>query len=283
MRKNIAFIGVGNMAQAIISAITSKDLGFIDWSNIILYNRHIEKIEKYSAYGATVADTLENALNIADCVILCVKPQNFPEILPLLSNCKDVEKKLFISIAAGIDTDTISRAANGAAVVRVMPNTPLMIGQGVSAVCRNDAVSDDDFLFAKSIFLSAGSVVTINEGDMNKIISVTGSSPAYVFMLIKAMYDGACEQGLLRIGDNMGTLTSNELINSICDTIIGSAMLMKQGNKTPEEQMMTVASKGGTTERAISELEKYHIYEAVSCAMKKCTERAEELGQKQNS
>ncbi len=280
MRKKIAFIGVGNMAQAIISGITARETGSVAWSDIILFNRHREKIEKYSSFGSRIADTLNEAVDLADCIILCVKPQNFCEILPTLSKCKNVENKLFISIAAGIGTEAVSSAANGAPVVRVMPNTPLMIGQGVSALCRNSVVSDEDFCFACDIFSSAGTVITIDESEMNKIICVTGSSPAYVFMLIKAMYDGACMQGLLKDGDSNNGLTSDNLITCICDTIIGSAMLMKCGNKTPDEQIATVASKGGTTERAISELERYNIYEAVSSAMKKCTDRAEELGKK---
>jgi pyrroline-5-carboxylate reductase len=108
---------------------------------------------------------------------------------------------------------------------------------------------------------------------MNRIISVTGSSPAYVFLMIKAMYDGAISQGLID-----GGLTEKDLIDSICDTIIGAATLMKMGNKTPEEQIATVASKGGTTERAIAELLNYDFCAGIVSAMQKCTDRADELG-----
>lgn len=278
MRKKIAFIGVGNMATAILTGITSRDDDPISWSNIILYNRHKEKIEKYAALGAIVADSLKDAVDIADCVILCVKPQSFPEILPELSKCNCVEKKLLVSIAAGISCEKISVAANHAPVVRVMPNTPMLIGQGVSAMCRNECVSDFDYDFVCKIFSSAGQVIRINEDEMNRIISVTGSSPAYVFMMIKAMYQGAVEQGLLRDTDVSFGLTEKELIDSICDTVIGAAMLMKLGDKTPDEQIKTVCSKGGTTEKAVAELERYDFYKAFSDAMKKCTARAEELG-----
>jgi pyrroline-5-carboxylate reductase len=114
---------------------------------------------------------------------------------------------------------------------------------------------------------------------MNRIICVTGSSPAYVFMMIKAMLDGAANQGLLRTDDDCG-LTSKELTDCICNTIIGAAELMKSGTKSPEEQIATVASKGGTTERAISELNEYKFCEAIVSAMDKCTRRANELGKK---
>ena len=112
---------------------------------------------------------------------------------------------------------------------------------------------------------------------MNRIICVTGSSPAYVFMMIRAMYKGACAQGLLKNEAGLG-ISEKELVDSICDTIIGATELMKAGTKTPSEQISTVASKGGTTERAIAELEKFYFDEAIISAMKKCTERADELG-----
>ena len=97
-------------------------------------------------------------------------------------------------------------------------------------------------------------------------------------MMIKAMYQGACEQGLLRDEESQKGLTEKELIDCICDTVIGAAMLMKSGEKTPDEQIKTVCSKGGTTEQAVAQLEKYDFYQAFSDAMKKCTLRAEELG-----
>ncbi len=278
MRKKISFIGVGNMATAIISGITSRNLDPVLWSDIVLYNRHKEKIEHYAALGATVADSLEEAVNNSDCVVLCVKPQSFSEILPEFKKYKDIANKLFVSIAAGISSEVISAATNNAPVVRVMPNTPMIIGQGVSAVCRNEYVSDEDYDFVCKIFSSAGSVIRIREDEMNRIISVTGSSPAYVFMMIKAMFQGACEQGLIYDESLSKGLTEKELIDCICDTIIGAASLMKAGNKTPDEQIQTVCSKGGTTEQAVAELEKYDFYQAFSDAMKKCTSRAEELG-----
>jgi pyrroline-5-carboxylate reductase len=103
---------------------------------------------------------------------------------------------------------------------------------------------------------------------MNRIISVTSSSPAYVFLFIKAIYDGAVSQGLETEG----------LLSAVCDTVIGSAQMLKESQKTPDELIQIVASKGGTTERALGELNNFDFYEAIISAMKKCTERANELG-----
>ena len=277
MREKIAFIGVGNMASAIIAGITSAQNSLVRTSDVILHNRHREKIEKYALDGMYIADSLTDAVTKADCVVLCIKPQSFPDILPCLSLIPDVNKKLFITIAAGITSQTVSDAANGAAVVRAMPNTPMLIGQGVSALCRNGAVTDEDFHFACDIFKSSGNVIVIDEDEMNRIICVTGSSPAYVFMLIKAMYDGACAQGLLKNEESGSGLTSKELIDCICDTIMGAAQLMKNGTKTPEEQIQTVCSKGGTTERAVAHFKACEFERMVVDAMQKCTDRADEL------
>lgn len=274
MGKKIAFIGVGNMATATLMGITA---GGGDMSDIVLYNRHVEKIEQYQSQGAVIAGSLREAVEAADIVMICVKPQNFPDVLPLLSACDGVSDKVFVTMAAGISMQTVSDAALGAAVIRVMPNTPMLIGKGVIAVCKNDLVSDEDFGTVCDVFSRSGKVIRIDESEMNRIICVTGSSPAYVFMMIRAMLEGACEQGLLEDGSGKG-LSQKELIDSICDTIIGAAELMKSGEKTPDEQISTVASKGGTTERAISELERYRFDEAIVSAMRKCTERADELG-----
>lgn len=274
MSGKIAFIGVGNMATATLMGITANSP---DMSGIVLFNRHVEKIEKYRSLGAHIALSLKEAVESSDYVMLCVKPQSFPEILPLLAECENVSNKVFISMAAGIFSETISEAAGGAAVIRVMPNTPMLIGKGVIAACRNGKVSDQDFDYICNIFASSGNVIKIDESEMNRIICVTGSSPAYVFMMIKAMCKGAQAQGLC---GNGSSLNEKEITDAICDTIIGAAELMKSGTKTPDEQIATVASKGGTTERAIAELERFDFCRAIVSAMDKCTQRADELGEK---
>ncbi len=277
MSRKISFIGVGNMASAIISGITSREKDPILWSDIILCDKNIEKVAHFIDKGAFIAKDIKQAVEMSDCILLCVKPQNFSDVLPQLSNISSVDEKLFITIAAGISMNDVSIAANGAAVVRAMPNTPMLIGCGVSALCKNEKVSDEDFEFACKIFSSAGKVIKIKEDEMNRIICVSGSSPAYVFMMIKAMFDGAVEQGLLKSENTDSGLSEKELIDAICDTIIGSAKLMKSRNITPLEQIKVVCSKGGTTEQAVWELEKNGFYEAFSNAMMKCTERADEL------
>ena len=279
MRQKISFIGVGNMASAILNGITTRASDPIAWSDIALFDKNEEKMNNYAILGARIAKDLADAVKGSDCIVLCVKPQNFPEILPVLSDIDGIEDKLIISIAAGIATEAIAKGVRNAPIVRVMPNTPMLIGQGVSALCRTQNVRDEDFDFACKVFASAGKIIKITEDEINRIICVTGSSPAYVFMVIKAMYDAAVNQGLLRSADTDSGLCEKDLLDAICDTLIGSAMLAKSSSKTLPEQIQTVCSKGGTTEQAVAELERYKLYEAFDSAMQRCTNRANELGQ----
>ncbi|MBQ3508052.1 MAG: pyrroline-5-carboxylate reductase [Clostridia bacterium] len=263
--RRIAFIGVGNMAGAIIGGMLKS--GAVDYGHLILSDRFPEKCASYVEKGAVIAASPAEAAAQADCIVLSVKPQNFCEILPELGAVEEIDKKLIITIAAGISVETVKTALHGAPVVRVLPNTPMLIGMGVSVICRADDVSLEDFAFVRSIFEASGSVTIIDETDMNRIISVTSSSPAYVFAFINAIYEGAKEQGL----------DGDALLGSICDVVMGSAALLKSGSLTPAEQIKVVTSKGGTTERAMNVLYERDITAMVAEAMKACTARAEEM------
>ena len=263
--RNIAFIGVGNMAGAIIGGLLKS--GAVDHAHLILSDVLTDKCAPYVEKGAVMAATPAEAAEAADCIVLSVKPQNFSEILPLLAAVEGIERKLIITIAAGISSETVKTALHGAPVVRVLPNTPMLIGLGVSVICRADDVSAEDFDFVCRIFEASGSVQIIDEADMNRIISVTSSSPAYVFAFIDAIREGATAQGL--DGDAM--------LHSICDVVIGAATLLKSGDLTPKEQIARVTSKGGTTERAMNVLYERDLAATVTDAMKACTARAEEM------
>ncbi|MBE6585696.1 MAG: pyrroline-5-carboxylate reductase [Ruminococcaceae bacterium] len=266
MARKIGFIGVGNMAGAIIGGITSTE-GGVSYADLVLYDCLPEKCEPYAALGAHIAINECDVALLSDVVVLAIKPQGFPALFETLAHVQNLDRKLIVTIAAGITVESISSALHTSSVVRVLPNTPMLIGQGVSVICRNNAVSADDFAFVVSMFEASGRVVLIDESEMNRIISVTSSSPAYVFAFIKAICDGAAAQGL----------TGEHILPAVCDVVIGSAMLLKQGSKTPEEQISVVTSKGGTTERAMAVLEEDDLYGMLEKAMKACTRRAEEL------
>ena len=264
MRK-IAFIGVGNMANAIIGGLLRS--GAVDCPHLILSDKFPDKCGDYVADGATLAASPAEAAAQADCIVLSVKPQNFPEILPELAAVEGIEKKLIITIAAGITVDTVKTALHNAPTVRVLPNTPMLIGMGVSVICRAPDVAPADFAFVQTMFEASGTVTVIDEVEMNRIISVTSSSPAYVFAFINAICEGAKAQGL----------DGDALLTAVCDVVIGAATLLRDGDLLPAEQISRVTSKGGTTERAMAVLSDRDMAGMVKDAMQACTNRADEL------
>ncbi len=265
----LAVIGVGNMAKAIIDGIQKNDttvdeIRLFD-TNPAQYNSLISGKCPY-----VFCKALSEAVEAADCVLLSVKPQILPTVLKDIAQIKNSEYKLYITIAAGIEAKYVSDSLNGADVVRVLPNLPMTIGKGVSVICKNPLLSSDKFLFVCSLFSSSGSNLLIDESEMNRMIGVTSSSPAYVFKFIDAMYKSALAQGLDAEG----------LVDAICDVFIGSAALLKQSGASPAALMERVASKGGTTERALASLDADNIDKIISAAMTECTKRADELGEK---
>ncbi len=266
MDKKMAVIGVGNMARAIIAGIQGSS---IQISELALYDKNPSQYSllpdgnKEYVYADSIAAAVKNA----DVVLLSVKPQNFADVLAEISVVGGYEKKLYVTIAAGITVSAVSDALGGAEVVRVLPNLPITIGNGVTAIC-NSPIEASKLAFVTSIFETTGSVINIDEAEMNRIIGVTSSSPAYVFKFIDCICKAAEAQGL----------SSENLISTVCDVFIGSALLLKQSGEAPADLIAKVASKGGTTERAISELESAGIEEIIQKAMIACTKRADELG-----
>ncbi len=260
----LAFLGVGNMAGAILGSLR----GMVDDADIILFDRFPEAMARYADRGYICAASAPAAVAAADCVIFAVKPQNMPELFAELKAADVVHGKLLVSIAAGIPIKAFTDAFGPLPVIRTMPNTPMLIGAGVIALCRNALVDDAAFAYVRSLFDAAGSTIVLDEADMNKIISVTGSSPAYVFLFIKSIYESGLAQGLDEAG----------LLDAVCDAVIGSAKLVKASDKTPDELIAMVTSKKGTTEQALLKLEEYRFAEGIHEAMLACTRRAEELG-----
>ena len=265
-QRTMAVIGVGNMAKAVIGGILRSELPI---QRIFLYDKNVEQYRDLPSNDIfAYADTVEQAVSAADVVLLAVKPQNYEELLLEIAAIPKHNERLYISIAAGITSEQVSRALSGACVIRVLPNVPMLIGQGVSVICENQAASEENMRFVDEVFRGAGSTIMIDEVEMNRIIGVTSSSPAYVFRFIQAIYQGALEQNL----------PDRALLDAICDVVIGSAMLLKSSGETPNELIAKVASKGGTTEQALLALTAGSFDETVARAMIACTARADELG-----
>ncbi len=264
--KKIGFIGAGNMATAIIGSLMAQNNGKVDFINIFDLDK--EKCDIMSQKGINIKDSAENVMLASDIIVLAVKPQNYAEVLEALKE-KVTADKVFVSIAAGISISYVQNLlACKCPVVRVMPNTPLLLGKGASALCPSENISDEDKDIVYNMFAGSGVCEYITEEHMNEIIAVNGSSPAYIYLFAKAMADYAKECGI----------DYDKAMNLICATLEGSAKMLKESGDSADTLIKKVSSKGGTTIAALDCLESLGFYDAVKKGMQACTNRAEELG-----
>ncbi|QEY34072.1 pyrroline-5-carboxylate reductase [Caproiciproducens galactitolivorans] len=265
--KGLGFIGAGNMAGAIINGIVGTKT--FPAQKIYVYDINTEKSEALKKKaGIQSVPSLDELVKNCSILFLAVKPQNFSEVLADLKPFVN-DRILFVSIAAGISTSYITRELGcNCPVIRTMPNTPLLVGKGATAMCKTANVADEDFQLVQSLFAACGTVTVLDEKQMNAVISVNSSSPAYVYLFAKAMMDSAVKQGI-------DAATALELI---CQTFEGSAEMLRQPGLTPESLIKMVSSPGGTTLKALDVFYAHHFEGIVDEAMKACTKRAEELG-----
>lgn len=267
-KKKVAFIGVGNMAGVILkSALTQNYLGCDD---IIMFDHYPSQYEKYNTDGIKIktAENAHEAAKEADFILLGIKPQS--DISGVLSDISslDLSTKTFISIIAGVKIKTIEKyIRKTAGIIRTMPNTPLLVGRGVTAICRNEHVNDENFSFAEGLFMAGGTTVVLKEDEINKITAVTSSAVAYFALFVKSIADGSRQLGLEP--ENL-----NELI---CETAMGSLQLMHDMNISPEALIKMVASPNGTTEKALDVFKDKNLPSIIAQAMEACTNRADEL------
>lgn len=262
----IGFIGAGNMATAIINGMLTNNVASAE--NINVFDLDQGKLSVMAEKGINVCETAKQVAQQSHFVVLAVKPQNYAEVLDEIKDAV-TDSTVMVSIAAGISISYVTSSLNAkCACVRVMPNTPLLLGCGATALCPSENISDKDFAVVKSMFATSGVVEVLPESQMNTVIAVNGSSPAYIYLFAKAMCDYACEQGI----------DANAAMELICATLKGSAeMLMKSGD-TPDTLIKKVSSPGGTTLAALDVLNNGGFYENIKSAMDACTRRAEELG-----
>ncbi len=259
MKKTLSFIGCGNMAGAIIDGAASYD--------ICLYDTDKTKYDRFLSKGYTPCESIKETVEKADYIFLCVKPQVAPMVLPEIAEC-DLNGKVVVSIMAGITLDTLTKAlGEGTAIIRTMPNTPLMLGKGVTALCRNDKVNDRKFSDICRLFSEMGEVMVVTEDKITAVTCATGSAPAYAYLFIKAIADEARAMGL----------DQKNLDQIIARMVIGSCHMVLESGKTPGELIRMVCSPNGTTERAMAVFEEEGFCDIVSKAMQACGKRAEEL------
>ena len=260
----IGFIGAGNMASAILNGALRHSV--ILPENVYLSDPYIEKTDLFRVKG--VHTTVSNT-EVADSVgilILAVKPQMFETVLSELKG--HVEGKCVVSIAAGISVDYIKKYLPNTHVIRVMPNTPLLIGKGMTAIADAPDVPASYVDAVTELFGAAGETVVVEEEKINAVIALSGSSPAYFFRFAAAMVSE---------GEKMG-LSPETALNLAAYTMKGSAGMLLRSGKTPKELTDQVCSPGGTTLAALSAFDDAGLDTIVAEAMQRCVKRAEELG-----
>jgi len=264
----IGFIGGGNMAEAIVKGLLAGGVPAVD----ITVAEPVAKRREYlgSAYGVKAVDDNGSVVKPADIVILAVKPQVSAAALRSLPEDSRAGK-LFISIMAGVSTQSIENAlAKGARVIRVMPNTPALVLQAASAIAAGSSATADDMDLALEIFNLLGTACTVEEKLLDAVTGLSGSGPAYVFTFIEALSDAGVKNGLPR---DKATLLAAQ-------TVLGSARMVLETAEHTGVLRDRVTSPGGTTIAGLHALEQAAFRGAIMNAVDMATKRSEELGKK---
>lgn len=268
--KRIGFIGAGNMATALIKGILKANLftsDFVSASDV-----DIEKLDSLkNEYGINIIfKDNEKLVAESDIVILAVKPQIFDKILKEISSKLD-KSKLVISIAAGISTEYIENVVEKELkIIRAMPNTPALILEGATAIAPGSHADEDDVRIGYKIFDAVGKVVVVDESQMDAVTGLSGSGPAYIFMIIEALSDAGVKMGLSR----------SVAMKLAAQTVMGAAKLQIETDMHPGRLKDMVTSPGGTAIAGIHTLEQGGLRTTLINAVESATMRSIELGRK---
>ena len=265
--RRVAFLGAGNMGEALIKGLTQT--GLVPAGSITASDPradHLGQVAKRHGIRAMA----DNAALVsgADVIILAVKPQIMAAVLKEIASVVD-EGKLLISIAAGVSTRKLrDQLGKPARLIRVMPTTPALVLEGVTAIARAEGLKPGDLEAAQELFAAVGKVVVLDEGAMDAVTGLSGSGPAYVAIAIEALADGGVNMGL----DRATAMTL------AAQTVLGSARLILETGVHPGQLKDMVASPGGTTIAGIAALEEAGLRRAFIQAVERATLRSRELG-----
>ncbi len=268
-KHKIAIIGAGNMGRAIIGGLLKgkdADAGQISASR--RSQRALNALAEQFPGINTTSDNVE-AVNSASIVILAVKPQMVVKVIKEIKAAVS-EKTLIISVLAGITTKTLQEKFGlDLPVVRTMPNTPALVDEGATAICAGDFAGDDDLDSARAVFEAVGSVEVVPEYLMDAVTGLSGSGPAFIYMVIEALTDAGVKQGIPRpIASNLAA-----------QTVYGAAKLAIDTGKHPAILRDEVTTPGGTTISAVAELESHGLRTMFIDAVATATRRSKELSQ----
>jgi pyrroline-5-carboxylate reductase len=262
--KQTAVIGAGVMGETLLSGLVRAGRR-VD-QLLVGEKREERAAELQERYGVAVVSNVDAAAK-ADTVALVVKPQDMSDVLAEIAAVLR-PGQLLVSLAAGITTDFIeSRVPHGVAVVRVMPNTPALVDQGMSAISAGSHCDEEHLVEAEALMASVGKVVRVPEKQQDAVTAISGSGPAYVFFVVESMIEAGVHLGLPRS-------TASELA---VQTLVGSALMLRETGEHPTVLREQVTSPGGTTAAALRELEIHRVRAAFLAALEAARDRSREL------
>jgi pyrroline-5-carboxylate reductase len=271
----IGFIGAGNMAEAFICGLTKQNESL----QIQISDPDSQRLTRLeNKYKVGCVSNNEDVFQNNDIVVLAVKPQIMKTVLTEIKPSQIEKHRLIVSIAAGIQLQTIMHILYSELketchhllpIIRVMPNTPALIQYGMSAYCGNMYATNHDMKMVHEILASLGKVIAVDEKQMNAITAISGSGPAYFFYFVESMIQAATNLGFSQEQAHMLVLHTAE----------GAIQLLKQPGACPIQLRKQVTSKGGTTEAAIAEMDSHSVKNVIIKAIAQADKRAKELSQ----
>ena len=265
--KKLFFLGAGKMATAIASGVTASKL--LAAEELLAYDISQAACDNFTKSSGVecCSDAAAGAMD-AECILIAVKPQMINEALAPLAG--KLDGKLIISIAAGVTIEALNSITGTGRIIRVMPNTPAMVGAGASAYACGKDVTDADEKFVSNLLGAVGTVTKVSENLMDGVTGLSGSGPAYVFTFIQALADGGVAEGLSRAA----------ALELAVQTVLGAAEMVKQTKIHPMELCDQVTSPAGTTSRALELLAQRGFSGTVTQAVRAAAARSRELGSK---
>ena len=266
MSKKVGFIGCGNMGSSMVGGLIKS--GFLKAEEIIVSTK-TEASSKKLSDEFKIETTLDSKIvaKESETIILAVKPYMYKSVIEEIKS-ELTDDKLIITIAAGIKiADMEEWLGDYSKIIRAMPNTPALVGEAMTAICHNENVSEEELKYGINIFESFGECEILEEKYFDGFTAVAGSSPAYVFMFIEAMADGAVKLGIPRA----------KAYKMAAQSVLGSAKMVLETGKHPGELKDMVCSPAGTTIDAVVELEKLGFRNSVIQAMDKCAEKSKNM------
>ena len=260
---HIGFVGTGRIARALIACLSQREHTVISG-----FDKEPAALASISAdYPVLPCLSIEEVAKKAQVIILAVKPYQIAEVLGELKPSLTANH-LLISVAAGISSEFIRKhSGEEMRVIRVMPNTPAFVGEGMTALCRGKMASDDDILLASDIFSSIGRVAILDELQMDAATALSGSGPAYMFHILDSLAEGGVQCGLSR----------NEALLLGAQTMLGAATMVLSGHKSPGELKKEVTTPGGTTEAGLKVMDENNIRQFLIETVAAAAARSREL------